>query len=327
MQGRKEKLLYSVIIPIYNSDKYLRACLNSILQQVFKEYEIILVDDGSVDDSGNICDEYARKYSNISVYHQKNAGPSAARNLGMKHAKGKYWLFVDSDDYLEGNDLFCNASEIIQNYDPDVIVFGFKKYFEYNNSYKIEKPLKVIRKPVSYSIIENDNQFVLSASGKFIKSTLFRENNLLFEDNRYNEDMDWCARLIIAARNFSVLDQNAYVYRQRSKSRSKVIGEKHLKDIEQNIEQCFQYNIDDRSETFKAAYKKYLARAVSMYVICCAIGFYKGEYNEPFIKKYYDILKWESRKRERIIYFTIRYFGVKITLILLHIVARKKRLV
>ena len=68
MQGRKEKLLYSVIIPIYNSDKYLRACLNSILQQVFKEYEIILVDDGSVDDSGNICDEYARKYSNISVF-------------------------------------------------------------------------------------------------------------------------------------------------------------------------------------------------------------------------------------------------------------------
>lgn len=83
----KKKLLYSVIIPIYNSDKYLRACLNSILQQVFKEYEIILVDDGSVDDSGNICDEYARKYSNISVYHQKNAGPSAARNLGMKHAR------------------------------------------------------------------------------------------------------------------------------------------------------------------------------------------------------------------------------------------------
>ena len=327
MEKNKKGILYSVVVPIYNSEKYIRKCLSSVLQQKFENFEIILVDDGSVDNSGNICDEYAKEYSNISVYHQKNAGPSAARNLGMKHAKGKYWLFVDSDDYLEEKDLFGNVSEIIQSSAPDVIIFGFKKYYEYNNSYKIENPAKEIRNPVPYSVIESENQFILSASGKFIKSDLFRKNNLQFIENRYSEDMDWCARLIIAANDFSVLEQNAYVYRQRSRSRSKVIGEKNLKDIEKNIVQCFKYNIDDKSDEFKVAYKKYMARAVSMYVICCAIGFYKGEYNVPFIKKNYHILKCESRKRERIIYFTIKYFGVKATLILLHIVARKKRLV
>ena len=320
-------MFFTIIIPVYNSERYIHACIESILQQSFDDYEIILIDDGSVDNSGNICDEYAKEYSNISVYHQKNAGPSVARNVGMKYAKGKYWLFVDSDDYLEGKELFYNASEIIQSSAPDVILFGFKKYYEYNNSYKIENPTKEIRNPVLYSAIESENQFVLSASGKFIKSDLFRKNNLQFAENRYSEDMDWCARLIIVANEFSVLEQNAYVYRQRNRSRSKVIGEKNLKDIEKNIVQCFQYDIDDRSDEFKAAYKKYLARAVSMYVICCAIGFYKGEYNVPFIKEYYNILKWESRKREKILYFTIRYFGVKVTLILLHMVARKKRLV
>ena len=96
-------LKISVIIPVYNVEKYLRICLESILNQNFKGYEIILINDGSTDNSLNICREYEKKYSNIIVINEENSGPSAARNKGLEYAKGKYISFIDSDDELLPN--------------------------------------------------------------------------------------------------------------------------------------------------------------------------------------------------------------------------------
>ena len=93
-------MLISIIVPVYNVENYLKECIDSILRQEFRDYEIILVDDGSKDDSGKICDEYGKKYSFISVIHKKNGGLSDARNFGLKIAKGEYILFIDSDDYI-----------------------------------------------------------------------------------------------------------------------------------------------------------------------------------------------------------------------------------
>lgn len=93
--------LISVIIPVYNVEKYLRRCVDSILNQTISNYEIILVDDGATDTSGLICDEYAKKYHNkIRVYHKKNGGLSDARNYGIVHASGTLITFIDSDDYI-----------------------------------------------------------------------------------------------------------------------------------------------------------------------------------------------------------------------------------
>ena len=90
----------SIIIPVYNVEKYLRECLDSILAQSYKDFEIILVDDGSTDSSGNICDEYSMKYENIKVLHKNNNGLSSARNAGLDIAQGEYILFIDSDDVV-----------------------------------------------------------------------------------------------------------------------------------------------------------------------------------------------------------------------------------
>ena len=95
--------LISIIIPVYNVAVYLPRCLDSILAQTYKNLEIILVDDGSKDNSGKVCDEYALKDSRIKVIHQKNQGVSVARNAGLRIAKGDYIGFVDSDDYIETN--------------------------------------------------------------------------------------------------------------------------------------------------------------------------------------------------------------------------------
>lgn len=91
----------SIIVPIYNAEKYIRRCIFSLLNQTHKEIEIILINDGSIDRTGEICDDYAQRYTNIHTYHQKNAGPSSARNLGICHATGTYIQFVDADDTIK----------------------------------------------------------------------------------------------------------------------------------------------------------------------------------------------------------------------------------
>lgn len=93
--------LISIIIPVYKAEKYLHCCVDSVLAQSFTNFELILIDDGSPDNSGTICDEYAKQDRRIKVFHQENQGVSAARNLGIEQAKGEWIAFIDSDDWVE----------------------------------------------------------------------------------------------------------------------------------------------------------------------------------------------------------------------------------
>ena len=102
---------FSIVIPIYKVEKYLHECVDSVLNQTFTDFEIILVDDGSPDKCPQICDEYAKQHSNISVIHQKNAGIACARNTGIAAAKGEYVICIDSDDYLVDADVLSCINE------------------------------------------------------------------------------------------------------------------------------------------------------------------------------------------------------------------------
>ena len=113
--------LVSIIIPVYNAEKYLRQCIYSIIKQSFDKFELILIDDGSKDKSWQICDEYAQRDNRIKVFHLQNGGPSKARNFGMSVAEGQYIEFVDSDDQLEASSLEYMA-EIAQKYRPDMLI-------------------------------------------------------------------------------------------------------------------------------------------------------------------------------------------------------------
>lgn len=119
-----DKPLISIIIPVYNSDKTINRCVDSILSQTFNNWELLLIDDGSTDRSGELCDEYSAKDQRIKVFHKKNGGVSSARNLGLNNVKGEWITFCDSDDFVypnwlknyvdnisDGIDLICQAFE------------------------------------------------------------------------------------------------------------------------------------------------------------------------------------------------------------------------
>lgn len=117
-------MLFSIIIPVYNAEKTLERCIQSVLEQDFNDFEIILIDDGSTDNSGIICEKYAMRYSNIFVKHKKNMGLSAARNDGIKYAAGKYVIFLDSDDYWLPNILGGLAKCAVN---CELVIFGYKE--------------------------------------------------------------------------------------------------------------------------------------------------------------------------------------------------------
>lgn len=116
----------SVIVPVYNVEQYLLRCINSILAQTFTDFELLLIDDGSTDNSGRICDEYAKKDNRIRVFHKENGGVSSARNVGLANAQGGWLWFVDSDDYLEQNALDIVILHLKYN-DAEIYEYSFKR--------------------------------------------------------------------------------------------------------------------------------------------------------------------------------------------------------
>lgn len=118
-------MLISIIIPNYNSEKYLKQCIDSVLLQTYKDFELLLINDGSTDSSGQICNQYSEKDDRIRVFHKQNGGVSAARNLGLQNAKGEYICFIDSDDYVSENYLSDFVDIVSQNENVDFVIQGF----------------------------------------------------------------------------------------------------------------------------------------------------------------------------------------------------------
>ena len=123
----------SIIIPVYNSTLYLKQCVESILAQTYHNFEILLVDDGSTDDSPMICDEYAKKDDRIVTIHKQNGGTSDARNVGLEKASGDYITFMDNDDYWSDPDALCDIIKVISETEPDVEMHAKMVYWQDKN--------------------------------------------------------------------------------------------------------------------------------------------------------------------------------------------------
>ena len=185
---------YSVIIPVYNVEKYINRCLKSILSQRYNDLEIILIDNGSTDRSGSICDIYANEDANISVYHIENHGVGSARNFGLSKARGEFICFVDSDDYLVGN-LFAEFEDKLTP-DLDLLVFSYYNSFEQEMTEKNRKkkilPYNGSYDKYDFSKIFKDlflSDMLYTVWNKLYRREFLIENNISFEKYELGEDV------------------------------------------------------------------------------------------------------------------------------------------
>ena len=206
------KPLLTVVILVYNVEKYLNRCLESILIQGWKNYDIILVDDGSTDRSPQICDDYVKAYDFISVIHKENGGLSDARNTGLSQAKGEYVYFPDSDDWIEP-DTFIALAEALESQKFDIISF--------NREFVKGEEDVIISDPVETQVFEGKDAFVKMlkhsyitgfANDKIYRKSLFTDHNVQFPIGKYYEDLGTNYKLFLSAKKVYATNQKYYHY-------------------------------------------------------------------------------------------------------------------
>lgn len=211
------KPLISIVVPVYNVEKYLNQCVSSIINQTYNNIEIILVDDGSTDNSGAICDEWSERDCRIKVIHKTNGGLSDARNAGMQIATGELIGFVDSDDYISENMYELLYNNMLEN-ESDISACGIELFWD------DETPSRMLTPPGNYLLTKTkaleatiqESLIVQPVVYKLYKRKLIK--NIFFPVGKYHEDVFWTYQAIARAENISIFDTPCYFYRQRSGS-------------------------------------------------------------------------------------------------------------
>lgn len=209
------ELMISVIVPVYNVAAYLPACLDSILQQDYSNLEIILIDDGSTDDSGSICDSYAEKDSRIRVIHQANGGAAAAKNAGLRIATGEYLSFVDSDDTIEPG-FFRYMTQLLENHAADVVQCGFRDVYTDATIDHV-----VLEDLCTFTTQEYLKRYTIDWTccllwDKLYKRSLF--NGIFFEEGHIVDDEYFTYQGMMNAKKIVHAPEIVYNYRKRRSS-------------------------------------------------------------------------------------------------------------
>ncbi|MGL5367389.1 MAG: glycosyltransferase family 2 protein [Cetobacterium somerae] len=201
--------MLSVIIPAYNVEKYIERCINSVLNQYLKNIEIIVIDDGSKDKTSDICLKISENNKNIIYKKVQNGGCSAARNLGISMAKGKYIAFLDSDDWVD-SDMYINMIEEAEKNQADIVICGFKKLDENKN---LLSTVKIPKRNNKNEYIDCTTEWFASPCNKIYKRDLLEKNNIRFLLNIYTgEDMFFNFISFFYSKNIISLDEPYYNY-------------------------------------------------------------------------------------------------------------------
>lgn len=234
-----KKPRFSIIVPVYNVEKYVGICLKSLINQSFSEFEIICINDGSTDNSLQILEHHARKDGRIKIINQANQGLGAARNVGIKAASGEYLLFVDSDDWIR-TDALEILDKHINKQDIDVCIFGYGNFIDtagYNLSVDFLS-----------NLIQNPREHVyeymfanVTAWGKVYRREFWVENDIKFAKGVYFEDVTADCKVFALAKSMSICEYNLYYYRARNNSITQgVFSDKKVDDLFLSLQQAKQ---------------------------------------------------------------------------------------
>ena len=318
---------FSVILPIYKVEKYLHECVDSILNQTYTDFEVILVDDGSPDSCPQICDEYAVKDARVKVVHKINGGQASARNAGLEVAQGDYVCYVDSDDYLIDNKVLERLAEKTES-EPDIVHYKFVEWFESDGHvapcyFDYNVPTKGRSLAEVYCDLIDKDAYYNSAWSKIIKRSLLMDNNIRFEEGIVGEDNEWYYHVVMVAKKLVLLDEPLYVYRRRSGSTTTTATEKNLRDQLHVLDKWEKIlstaENDARAQVVWGSLAKQFCSAVILYA-----GLNNVDSYMPELKKKSYMLKYSSNKRVVIFRWAIRLLGLKGFILVLQKYRKKK---
>ena len=248
-----EKGLISVIVPVYNIEKYLPRCIDSILNQTYKNWEAIFINDGSTDNSLKILEEYKKRDKRIKIIDKKNAGSGAARNDGIENSKGEYIAFLDSDDWYEKNFLEKLYNNLIEN-NSDVSMCNPK--MTYDNIEKNSKINTYFFKNVELDKTPEKILGILAMPvvwNKLYKKDIIVKNKIRFPNYSFCEDVEFLYKTFLYVNKVSKIEDDLYNYYQRKNSATKKIKEEAIEQVYkvlENIERYIKNNFSDKLEFF-----------------------------------------------------------------------------
>lgn len=317
----------SIIIPVYNVEAYLETCVASVLK-IHAEKEILLVDDGSTDKSGELCDVLSRKYPEVQAIHQENGGLSAARNTGIRHSTGDFVMFVDSDDFLAPEE----TEKMLTQLTPETqVAMGlYQEYYDTENRTEPENCEAFLQisgvVPVEQFLetIPKDGQSCYMIACRFLINREFLlAHDLLFLPGIYHEDEEWTQRLLCFAESVQVFHNYFYFYRQaRAGAITSGVKAKHLKDGIQIIARADNLLASQCENPVKAAY---LRQRMSNIYMSNMINVYKLSKEERLLafqqlKQYRDsCIHNLAGAKGKMIGLCEKILGMKLTCWLLHI--------
>lgn len=313
---------FSIIIPVYNSEKYLSKCINTILNQSFDNYEIIIVEDGSTDNSGEIADQLSNNDSRIKVIHVENGGAGKARNIGIAAAKGEYILFIDSDDYIEKDSLLIIYKNILNTNKNDLYLLKGKKI--YNHSKPVDLDTfsdynyfnSLISKNDILNYLSNLSKYPGSPCTKTFKKDFLFNNNIKFTEGNIAEDLIFIFKSILYADTIKIINSDYYYYKQDV---SDSVTHSNINNLCNGI----SLFIEESSELIKDnIYKDYYYSFIAyeyMILVMHYSSVDKDTSNKimKILNKYKYVMNYSKNTNVKITKLFINILGFKITSILL----------
>ena len=249
----------SIIVPVYNGEKYLERCLNSLVNQTYKNIEIIVVNDGSIDNSLNILNDYKKKDNRFIIINKKNEGQAIARNIGINHSSGDYILFVDCDDYIDLG-MIENLYRIAQKEKADIVVCNLETINDIGK--------RDIILGFSHITCDDKKNFVLSDPGpaaKLFKSKMLKKSNFKFFENHIYEDLATIPSLAVWADKIAYIDEAYYKYVIHDNSTmNQTKFNNKLNDIFDSLENLSTLLDDKFEEELEFIYIKHLLHDASL---------------------------------------------------------------
>lgn len=318
----------SIIIPVFNVEAYLPMCIESVLSQTFKKLEVILINDGSTDASGKICDNYAKKDERIRVFHKKNEGQSIARNIGLEASKGKYILYLDSDDCYTDPKCMYKLYDMMEKDKYDFILFGsvmgssIENAVNHYGNYDLEI-IKNNNGNKIFSYMVKENKQLACVWNKIIRKEFLQNNQIILQENIIGEDIEWSIDIFQHAEKIGAINEIFHFYRQNNRtSLTSINSREKTKGLYSIILSCINKYGENGKTEFGRGVLSFMAFEYA--ILLYNIAYFKNINEFKEMKQADCVFRYALDKKTKAVATVYKIFGFQKTIQLMRLLRKIK---